>query len=336
MNLQKLRPYITFTLFILLIGFTTFLTEVFQTPKTSVKELIENIQLFRKEELSRLQTIILTNKNGIFQFEKNQTNELSPWLMSAPEQRTANAKVFEKLLNSLATSKIKKSFPSDENNLENFSLKNSTTTLEFINELNKKTKVTLGLQNSIDKSLFVKIETLPDIYQVDSFDIDLSSLLLSDLIESNLFALNKQILSALQIYNGAKNTNTLVVNIVKNPPEIKGWRLSEKEQASEDKIFHFIEKLSNLKAHEVLEITNDTQRKKVSQLLQAPKWIVTLEDLNKNIITYTVTSVFTEFPNYETKGESYFIVKISNQENFYLFKKESMDVFDITKDNFVL
>lgn len=336
MNIQKIRPYITFALFIVLIGFTTFLTEVFQTPKTTVKELIENIQLFRKEELGRLQTIILTNKNGTFQFEKNQTTELSPWLMSAPEQRTANAKVFEKLINSLTSIKIKKSFGMDENNLENFSLKNSSTTLEFINELNKKTKVTLGLQNSIDKSLFVIVDNLPNIYQVDSLEIDLTSLQLSDLIESNLYSINKQILSAFQIYNGAKNTNTLVVNIVKNPPEIKGWRLSEKEQASEDKIFHFIEQISNLKAHEVLELTNDAQRKKVSQLLQSPKWIVTLEDLNKNIITYTVTNIFTEFPNYETKGESYFIVKISNQENVYLFKKESMNVFEITKDDFAL
>ena len=336
MKVKAFIPHFVFGSFLVILITTGLLTEVFKAPKKSAQELIENIQLFRKEEINKLQTIILTNKNGTFQFERSQISELSPWLMSSPEQTSANGKIFEKLLNSLATSKIKKTLTADTNNLENYSLTANSTSLEFVNDLNKRTKILLGLQNSIDKSLFVRIENNPDIYQVDSFEVDLESLNLNDLIEKDLFSINKNDLTALQIYNGIKKNETLVVNVVKNPNEIKGWRLSEKEAASEEKVFHYLEKIGDLKPSEIFENANDLQRKKASTLLQSPKWIITTEDINKNTITYTITNTFNEFPGLETKGEAYFLIKISNQESFYFFKKESLDTFEVVKSDFTL
>lgn len=336
MKAKALLPHFIFGSFLIILVTTGFLTEIFKAPKKTAQELIENIQLFRKEEINKLQTIIITNKNGTFQFERSQQSELSPWLMSSPEQTSANGKIFEKLLNSLVTSKIKKSLPADESNLENYSIINTSTSLEIINDLNKRTKILLGLQNSIDKSLFVRIENNPEIYQVDSFEVNLESLNLDDLIEKDLFSINKNDLTALQIYNGVKKNETLVVNIVKNPNEIKGWRLSDKEAASEDKVFQYLEKIGNLKPSAIVENANDPQRKKAMALIQNPKWIITTEDSNKNIITYTVTNTFNEFSNLETKGELYFMIKISNQESFYFFKKESLDSFEITKNDFTL
>lgn len=336
MKFKSLLPHFIFGSFLVILIATGLLTEVFKAPKKTAQELIENIQLFRKEEINKLQTIILTNRNGTFQFERSQQSELSPWLMSSPEQTSANGKIFEKLLNSLSSSKIKKSLPADQTNLENYSIANSQASLEFINDLNKRTKIILGLQNSIDKSLFVRIENNPEIYQVDTFEVDLESLNLDDLIEKDLFSINKNNLTALQIYNGPKKNETLLLNIVKNPDEIKGWRLSDKEAASEDKVFSYLEKIGNLKPSEIFENTNDIQRKKATTLFQNPKWIITTEDSNKNIITYTVTNTFNEFPGLETKGEQYFLLKISNQESLYFFKKESLDSFEISKSDFSL
>lgn len=336
MKAKSILPHFVFGGFLIILITSGFLTEVFKAPKKSAQELIENIQLFRKEEINKFRTIIIANKNGLFQFERNQTNELSPWLMSAPEQTTANAKIFEKLLNSLSTTKVKKSLPADQTNLENYSIANSEVTIEFINDLDKRTKIILGLQNSIDKSLFVRLENNPEVYQIDSFEVDVANLNLNDLIEKDLFSINKINLTALQIYNGVKKNETLLVNIIKNPEEIKGWRLSDKEAASEDKIFRYLEDIGNLKPIHIVENANDLQRKKSSTLLQTPKWVISTEDSNKNIITYTITNTFNEFPGIETKGEVYFLVKISNLESFYLFKKESLEIFEITKNDFLL
>lgn len=336
MKFKILLPHFIFGTFVIVLISTSLLTEIFKTPKNIAQELIKNIQVFRKEEINKIQTLILTNKNGLFQFERSQTSELSPWLMSSPEQTAANGKIFEKILTSLITSKIKKTIPANQENLENYSLSNANASLEFINDLNKRTKITMGLQNPIDKSTFIWVENNPDIYQIDSFEIDVESLRLNDLIEKDLFAINRKNLTALHIYNGLKKNETLIVNLIKNPNEIKGWRMSDKEAASEEKIFQYIEKLENLKPVTIIENANDIQRNKMTTLLQNPKWVITTEDSNQNTISYTITNFFNSFPNLETKGEAYFVIKISNQESYYFFKKESLDIFETNKTDFSL
>ncbi len=251
--LKKIQPYLITFSFVVLAVFSLFVSEIFQAPTKSAKDIIKNIQLFRKEELSKLQTLVLTNKNGIFQFDKNQTSELSPWIMTNPKQVTANPLFFEKLLSSLAGSKIKKTYPITEAHLENFSLKTSPTKLEYVNDINQRTKVTFGLHNSIDNSIFILLENSPEIYQIDYLDVNLENIGVNDLIQTTLSALDKNTISAIQIYNGIKKNETLIVNIMKNPPEITGWRLSEKEQGSEEKIFSYLDRISSLKPTQILE-----------------------------------------------------------------------------------
>ncbi len=335
MKIKSLTPHVIFVSFSIIVLATGYMTEVFKSPKKTARELLNNIQLFRKEDVSSIQTLLLSNSSGTFQFERNLANNLSPWSMSAPEQNFANSKILEKLFNSLTTSKIKKSFPASQENLKNYSIAESKISLEFIDTLNKHTKIIFGIQNPIDKSIFLQLANNPEIYQVDALEIDIANLSFTDLVEKNLFSINKENLTALHIYRGQKKSDFLVVNVIKNPEEIKGWRISEKENANEDKIFQFLEKIENLKPVTIIENATDIQRKKVEKLFQSPQWTITTEDKNQNTISYTITNAFNDFPNLETKGESFILIKISNQESYYFFKKETLDLFDVDKADFI-
>ncbi len=89
-----------------------------------------------------------------------------------------------------------------------------------------------------------------------------------------------------------------------------------------------------MKSVKTLESINDLQRKKIVTLLNQPKLLITTEDIEKNILTYTVTNLFNEFPDFETKGESYFMLKVSNLESYFLLKKSDFEIFDIRKNIF--
>ncbi len=333
----QLTKSILFLLFILSTISLLALTEYFKNPKDKQSENLLNKVIFNFDQLEKIQSIIIQNKFGKFQFDQkiaDGTLGSKNWMMTYPIQKNSNISLIENLFQDLGKTKIINKFPASKKLLTAYSLDNTLSTLELITENQQKYKIQFGLQNSIDNTLFIRFENSPWIYQTEKINTEITSLDISLFVQESVFNFKTENLVNIQIYNGVKSNDSLLFNIQKIQDDKIRWKISENEFADEQKLFGFLNSLLLLKSVKTLESINDLQRKKIVTLLNQPKLLITTEDIEKNILTYTVTNLFNEFPDFETKGESYFMLKVSNLESYFLLKKSDFEIFDIRKNIF--
>lgn len=328
MTKRKLISNLVLLLFVMLVGASALLTDIFKNPIKSGSQVIEQVRLFTNNELSTINKIVLKNKSGEYAFERDPNNQISPWRMTAPREISGNSVFIDKLFTSLSFSKVKKVFPEEKINYSNFSLDKPTTTLTLIDQAGKTTTILVGLMNTIDNSTYLKISDKSGIFHVDAPTVSLENATIVDLVESQIISIDLETIQSFRIFRTSKKSTPALEILRKND----GWYDRDNALLSADKIEDYFHELADLKSSFIIDKPTDPQKRQVSALSRNPVYIVSVEDNKGNIIDYNISGLTRELSDLDLKGEDYFVVTLSNNPTAYVVKKVFHDLFNRKAD----
>ena len=331
MSKQKLTSNLILILFIIFVGSAAFFSDLFKINTKSGSVALDQAHLFTAGELSLSKRISLKNKSGEYIFERDENNTKSPWHMITPKEISANSLFIEKLFNSLTEIKIKKILPDEKSNTSNFSLDKPTSTLTLIDQNSNSIVIQFGLMNSIDNSIYLKILGKPGIYHVEAPNVPLENAILADLIESQIFSLNPKTMSILKVFHSNKKTDPPYLVLEHSQDK---WIDSNKAILATDKVEDYLQSLSNLKSHFLIDKPSESQKKLLLLSNRSIEYVLSIEDFKKEIIDYSIRGPFTDIADLDLKNEEHYLISTSNNLTLYLVKKDFLDLFSKKVDAF--
>ncbi|MGZ3809001.1 MAG: DUF4340 domain-containing protein [Bacteriovorax sp.] len=330
MSKRKLASNLVLFLFLILVSVAALLSDIFQNPVKTGAQIIEQAKLFASSDLEQIQRLSLKNKSGEYIFERNKNNQISPWHMVAPRDISADSLFIEKLFKSLNVMKVKKLFPDEKINNSNFSLDRPTATLTLTDKNGKNLILTMGLLNSIDNSTYLKIQGRPGIYHVEAPSVSLENANILDLIESQIIAINQEMIVAFKIFRGNKKAGPPLLDLKKDNGK---WTDSEGTAISAEKIDDYFQDLSNLKSSFIVERPTDSQKRQINNLAHNSVYIISIVGKQGNTIDYNFSGLVRSISDIDLKSEEYFVMTISNSATAYVVKKEFLDLFNRKTEN---
>lgn len=319
---------IAFTLFVIS---AVIFSNLFKTSEFNSNNIAKNLKLFTPNEIININKVVLKNKSGEYTFEKDISNQVAPWMMTNPRPITANSSFFEKLNNLLLKSNIKKLYSNDKINNQNYSLDKPICTIQLISNNQPKYQIEIGLLNTIDNSIYLKTNKKNAIIHLDSTNINFEKLNLLDLIESQIFNFDLEIVNSIKIFKNKKNSEPIFeVTKIQND-----WFNKKNEKIDSSKFEDFIQDLSLIKSSFILDKQTDVQKRQITSLKKNPEYIFTIEDVNKNNIDYYITGIVHDISDIDQKGESHFLISISNSPTVYLVKKDNLELFNVKDNRFI-
>lgn len=324
--MQK-KNLVTNLIIAMFIGFVSTAIYISQQSKINDNQVsntpLSNLKLYTEAEFDSLIKLNISNKNGDFTFEKTNKSPFLIWEMITPRQIAANAVFFEKISQLFKNSNVKKIFPDDKINNSNFSLEKPLATLTLLFKDGHQNIIYIGLLNTIDNSLYLKIKNRQGIYHIEAPDFSFENATIAELIESQVFSLSTKNISSFNIYNHRSNS-LMEIQMVNNE-----WLINNKEIADTNKLQNYFQDLSNIKASFVLDKLTEQQKSLTNNLKKNSDYKIIVKDLNQNAIEFHVGPVIKEFPGVDLKGESFYLATHNANNNIYLISKESFDLYNL-------
>lgn len=160
--MSLLRPTISTVLivcFALILVFLGLFAEVFEseTPEVDLAQIYANPAPIN--ELQRLKSVKMTNKQGSFLLENTDPEGklTGPWQMIEPQSLKVKGDVVPRILDSLNVIRVRNFHRLEPINITSFSLDNPTLTLNFTTDKNKVFEIKIGLINPIDNSAYLSL-----------------------------------------------------------------------------------------------------------------------------------------------------------------------------------
>lgn len=299
----------------LTILFGAVISEFFQAPVITSKEL-SNLQfLFTSDQIDKVDNISLQSNLG--RFTINKVN--SQWIITKPRRINANDNVIVKLLDSLKNVKIKKIFPKDPINLSNFSLDNPTSTIILKGENGTDETISFGLINPIDNSTYVVSDKDNAIYHVNAVKFSLEKIDLPSLIDSRVFSYAPSDIRAVKVINSGK----LRFEFERNDKDI--W-VSGKSALDDEAVQEFLVKLTNFKSNSILDKRTEKMDKAIDRYLEKPYFKIIVKVKTGEEIEYDLSWVLNSLPDLNIEKKENFIIRASNREHPFLVSKEYLNV----------
>lgn len=318
-------------LFVLFIISTVYFTNIFKSNDQNNSKVIQRTKAIPSDYLNRIAKIQFKNKNGSFHFEKNANNQVSPWQMTEPRNITANSVFFDKIFSFLSTYQVKKIYPNDKINNSNFSLEKPLAMFDFFLDDGRFIHVDIGLNNTIDNSIYIKSNLVNGILHLDTPGVSLENATLLDLIESQIFNFDLDNLTHIKIFKAKKNSEP-IFDIIKKD---NNWFSKDEKHINNAKLDDFIEEISLLKSSYILDKQTDSQKRQISSLKKNSEYILTVEDNKKNTIEYQISGVFRDMPEVDLKSEPHFLITTNHNQTAYLIKKEFFTLFDMKTEKVI-
>lgn len=329
---MKQKNIVTNLAIVLFILFVTASIYISQQSKINDNQTsntpLSNLKLYSDVEFDSLTKINVSNKNGDFTFEKTNKSPFLIWEMITPRQIAANASFFEKMSQLFKNSNVKKIFPDDKINNSNFSLEKPMATITLLFKDGHQNIIYIGLLNTIDNSLYLKIKNRQGIYHIEAPDFSFENATIAELIESQVFNLNVKSLSSINFIN---NKTKIPTDFIFTNNE---WLINNKEPADVVKLQTFIQDLANLKASFVLDKFTDQQKSFLNNVKKNYDFKIAAKDANQNLIEFQIGPMLKEFPGIDLKGENYYLATHSINNNVYLLSKESYDLYNLKIEQF--
>ena len=183
--------------------------------------------------------------------------------------------------------------------------------------------VNVGLLNTIDNTIYLKVSAKNNIYQVEVPSVSLEDATILDLVESKIFSIDLESINSFQVSFHNKSSKEIKIH-----KKDSSWVNNADIPLPQDKVDEYFQDLSTIKSSFVLDSQTDLQKKYITNLTRNPEIILTAKDNKANIITYKISSLVYNFPDIDLKNAPYFLVTISNNQTAYIVKKEFLDLFN--------
>lgn len=309
---SEVRKKIIFTFFfssILLTTFSLFYAEVFRTKTLQKNEIVFPLP-FRDYKISDVEKILIENKNGIIEIEK----ENNTW---NSRDKSVGQETIKNILDAFFNLRIRNLHKMNKDNLSNFSVDKPYASLD-IHLLNKKIKVSLGLLNSVDNSQFILFSHLDYIYQVDQLKINFESFSPGTLQDSQIFSYEIDEITSFKIYDEKRNI-VFDLNSEKQQLTSKTYpRLSSIDLRS--KLINILQ----IKNTKILEKKGD-HFEILNNYIKFPLYYI--EFIVKNqTFQYIVTSPILELKNLNLAKNSHIII-MNPKNEWHLVESSALNLF---------
>jgi hypothetical protein len=329
-NKNKLIGNLIFFIFIIFISTTVYLSKVLKNDQNVANIISQNLKLFKVEEIKQITKIHIKNKNGDFEFEKSEADQAKPWLLTSPKQIALNSHFLDNLFTFLTEASIKKTYLNDKLNNSNFSLEKPTATITLNTLNNIQFNIDVGLSNSIDNSIYIKSSNRPGIIHIESPTFSFENISLFDLIESQIFYFDLDKISKIKIFKN-KKSNEPFFEIFKKD---QIWLSTANSKIDLNKLKAYIQELTFLKSDFIIDKQTELQKKQINILKKNPEFIFSIEESNKMVTEYNISSITKEISDIEMKNEPHFVITSSQNSSDYIIKKEFYNLFEIKIEKF--
>lgn len=310
-------------LFFFILLFLGLFAEVFesQSPEVDMAQIYANpVPL---NQLKKLQSLRLTNKQGSFLFENTDASGESsgPWQMTEPQALKVKSNVISRILETLSVIRVRNFHRLEPINISSFSLDNPTLTLNFTNSSKQNIEIKVGLINPIDNSAYLSVSGQNQIYQIDPLEIALESYELAQLVDSKVLALNPATLQSLEIYS----PTGLEVKLLKKEDQ---WLDQAGVTLKTSRVEKFFRDLEDLKSFSILENLTTEQKEFMDKVMATP--VITLKIISgQSVRNYLIGEIKGSIPNAPTMKGPVFALSTEDRKSYVLLEKEELKILNI-------
>jgi len=302
------------------IGFVAVYTELFHKKDHQMPfpQLFNNP--FNESTIASIHSISIKNKFTEVKIKK----ENNIWQMIEPKKLITKNDLIVSLFRDLKTYDIKKIFDKDTINIKSFSL--DTPQIEIDLKTNdEEFKLTIGLTNPVNNTTYLMLSNSEYIFQVTALKNDLSSLALTDFVESRLFNKDLNQISSIEYFR-AGSQKPFLEGYSKN----NEWLDSKAELLNTEKIKILWNEMTKHKAQMILDEIDDEIKSTVEERIRNYQYSVVIKDLDSKAIELKFSSPLNKLGSLKViKGNS-ILVKSDQSPNIYIYDKDILKIFGST------
>ncbi len=329
-NKNALSSWVAFAFLAVLVA-AAFISEFFQTPREANLEVGLYQKLFAGPELNSMQSVGLKNGLGHFHLERSRENLDNPWHLTLPRQMPADKEKVEQIFSILKNIKIRKAYPKDKINTQNFSLDGPPLELSLTDSSGLISTLSLGFTNPIDNSTYVTLSTHQTIYHIDALDASLSNWDYSHFIDSKIFTFDPMGITRFKIFRGDKKTRNLSLQFQKRGDI---WVDKAGHILSGPKVQKFINQVTDLRSLSIIDKMNEEMKEKLEGLMEKPLMTIEVEDQNDRTYQYVASSLINTLPGLRLEKWKNFAMTASNRKFPYVLGREWLKHFSRTEKSF--
>jgi hypothetical protein len=178
----------------------------------------------------------------------------------------------------------------------------------------KEVTILVGLQNSIDKSLYIKLENEAGIYQVESPSINIDTLTSKNFINSKPFLYNAEKITSLSITTKMKKRDIVFLD---------GNFKEENILLDTEMITNNLRELNSLETEQLIEVISDEQKKSLAKYIELKENTTELKIIDDlKSYQYLIINSPTLFPVPDLKLKEMILIYAQDIETIYFFPKE--------------
>ena len=311
--------------------YTTFLSEFFQSPHQNDPEISRYQKLFANQQLDSLKAITLKNNLGSFQLEQTQEDNSNPWYLTAPRRIPANKEQIDNVLSILKNIKIRKVFPKDKINIQNFLLDQPLLELTIMDEAGMKSKLSLGLVNPIDNSTYAMLSTHQAIYQINTPNYSFGNLDYSHFVDSRIFTFDPLKVKSLKIYKNKKRPGQLRLHFSRKKNQ---WVGKTGHLLEHEKVQKTIKEIAQIRSAFILDKSDKEMEERLTKFMDRPLLIIEVKDQEDQIYQYILSNYISSLPKLKLEKWQNFAITASNRRYPYILKREILKKFPKSEKSF--
>lgn len=308
---KESRSNIILFLFIVFVSTTLYIGHALKVEHVKLKD--ETIfSRLASSDFENLERIKIANKQGDFVLEKNTINLNVEWRYKSPQNYKANNNIITSIKSLFDKTKLKTKFEENEANLTNFFPEQSKNKI-ILNFPDKEIIILAGLQNTIDKSLYIKFEDEKGIYQVESPLINIDALSSRNFINSRPFQFSFEKIHSINIVAQNKRRDIIFSNGSFKEGEVTlDLELVKKNLLD----------LKSLESDFLIETLSDEQRNALKKYLDQKENLVELKLADdSNSYQYSIINSPTLFPMADLKLKEMVLIYAHHTDAIYFFTK---------------
>ncbi|EQC46647.1 DUF4340 domain-containing protein [Bacteriovorax sp. Seq25_V] len=317
---KKSTSTLLISIFATFIVIGALISEFFQAPILSSKELNKLQFLFSKSDVESITQIKIKTTIDEFSLNKAEGNN---WILSKPRVIDANLEIVNKILETLEDIKIKRIYPKDQINLANFSLDNPISTLTIKDKNDELKTLSFGLVNPIDNSTYLSVSGDNAIYHINVLKMSFEKIELSSIIDSQIFNFNWNQVKSIKIYPQRQTSAALAME---RSADGTNW-VSGSMALDEEKVGEYLNELISMKSHIILDKTDDELTAELDKILSVPFFKIVIETTKNETNTYEISYFVNTLPNVKIEKKQNFIIRASNRKHPFLVNKDFMKLF---------
>jgi len=300
-------------------------SQFFQAPK-SVNESFSNYQnLLEPGKILGLKKLIINNGLGEFHLEKRNSGQTKGWQITKPRKLPAQVKLVDNFVQVLSQSKIRSVYAKDSINISNYSLDNPSLEVSLINNEDRKTTLSFGLNNPIDNSTFVSLSNQEAIYQIDNIKNSFNRVSLTALIDSRVFPFAHDSITEVKIKRFINKKPKVLFHIKKS---LNDWKGPKDELLNKKKVDQYLKDLFTLKSNTILDSVTEKQSEQIETYFENPSYQILVTTSESKSFIYDTTYLIRKIKGIKiNKNKKFFTRNTLNNESFiYALDKETLSL----------